>query len=378
MSTAATDHQHSNPPNPFLDAWQEYMAKVAALPGVMQAMQGVRVGATPSRTVHREDNVRLLRYESEIPQRYQTPLLVVFALVNRPYILDLKAGKSVVSHFLNRGFDVYNLDWGVPSGGDRGLGLEDYVLGYLDHAIDTICKQRGCEQVNLLGYCMGGSMSAMYTALRPSKVKNLMLLAAPVDWSGRESLLSVWTDPKYFDVDKVVEVYGNMPPQWLQSSFLLLRPVQNLIQKYISFYDNMEDERFVENFFAMETWLNDNIPVAGEVFRQFVKYCFQQNRLIQGTLTIADETVDLKRICCPVLNLVAEQDHLVPPAQSVPLNDAVSSEDSRVVRFPAGHIGMAVGSRAHRDLWPEACTWLEQRSMKLDGSRSREVDDDLR
>jgi polyhydroxyalkanoate synthase len=361
MSTTAVPPWAAAPPF-AADEWQKFTSKMAAWPKVWQVAQRVRVGATPACPTYREDNVRLLRYECDVEKRYRTPLLFVFALVNRPYILDLRAGKSVVSHFVNRGHDVYNVDWGVPTDGDRFLAVEDYVLRYLDHCVDEVRRQTGEKQVNVLGYCMGGTMTAMYAALRPEKVKNLILLAAPVDWSARDSLLSVWTDEKYFDIDRIIEVFGNAPPQWLQGSFLMLKPVQNLIEKYVTFWENMEDEKFLEDFFAMETWLNDNIPVAGETFRQFVKYLFQQNRLIQGRFELGGQRVDLKNIKCPILNLVAQNDHLVPPSQSLPFNNAVASTDRKAINFPAGHIGMAVGSRAHRDLWPKVCDWLEERN----------------
>jgi polyhydroxyalkanoate synthase len=351
--------------NPVMDFWQDFMRKTASAPQVLQAAQKVRVGATPSRAVYHEDNVRLLSYRSDTAPTYKTPVLVVFALVNRPYILDLRDGKSVVQQFLGAGFPVYNLDWGVPADGDCDLGLDDYVLRYLDHAIDHICEREGVDQVNLLGYCMGGSLSAMYAALRPEKVRNLSMLAAPVDWSSKESLLSVWTDERYFDVDRIIEVYGNMPPQWLQASFLLLKPVQNLLEKYITFYDNMDNEKFLEDFFAMEMWLNDNIPVAGAVFRQFVKDCFQKNLLIQGKLEVGDERVDFKKIACPVLNMIATSDHLVPPSQSLSFCDATGSKDHETMQFRAGHIGLAVGSRAHREMWPNACEWMGKRSESL-------------
>jgi len=345
--------------------WQKLGNKMLAWPKAARIAQHVRVGATPTQTVYSEDKLRLLRYESDVPKRFETPLIVVFALINRPYILDLKKSKSVVRHFLEAGFDVYNVDWGIPSRGDRFLSIEDYVEGYMEHVIDHVRERSGCARVNILGYCMGGSMSAMYAALHPEKIRNLMLLAAPVDWSEKESLLSVWTDPKYFDVDKVIETFGNAPAEWLQASFMLLKPVQNLLVKQINFYEKMEDEKFLEDFFAMETWLNDNIPVAGETFRQFVKYCFQQNRLIKGELEIGGRRVDLRRITCPILNLVATSDHLVPCGQSLPFNDAVGSKDRKSIEFSAGHIGMAVGSRAHRELWPEACNWLADRSDRL-------------
>jgi len=345
--------------------WETFTRKMAAMPKVFETAQKVRVGATPSETVFRRDGVRLLRYQTDVEQKSATPLLFVFALVNRPYILDLRRGKSVVSHFVNRGFDTYNLDWGIPTHSDRFLGMKDYIEGYLDEIVDHVRDRTGSDKVNILGYCMGGSMSAMYTALHPEKVKNLILLAAPVDWSDRENLLAKWCDKSVFDVDKLIDVYGNAPPHMLQSSFLLLKPVSNLVEKFFTFYEKMDDEKFLEDFFAMEMWLNDNIPVAGEMFREFVKHCMQENRLIEGRLRIGDRLVNLRDITCPVLNLVAENDHLVPCGQSLPFNDAVGSKDRKAVKFPAGHIGMAVGSKANRELWPKACDWLAERSERM-------------
>ena len=367
--TTATDETVCWPwvssPQDVANLWQSFTHKMGALPKAIEIAQKTRVGATPTDTVFRRDGVRVLRYATETEQRYKTPLIFVFALVNRPYILDLRPGKSVVAHFVNRGFDTYNVDWGVPTHADRFLGMKDYIEGYLDEIVDHMRERSGCDKVNILGYCMGGSMSAMYTALHPEKVRNLMLLAAPVDWSNKDHLLGKWCDADVFDVDRLIDAYGNMPAEMLQGSFLLLKPVSSLVEKYVTFYEKMEDEKYLENFFAMETWLNDNIPVAGEMFREFVKYCMQENRLIEGRLRIGDRLVDLRNITCPILNLVAEYDHLVPCGQSLPFNDAVGSQDRKAVQFPAGHIGMAVGSKANRELWPGAVEWLEKRSERL-------------
>jgi polyhydroxyalkanoate synthase len=342
----------------------DFARKAACIPRAMQVAQRVRVGATPAETIYRVDKLRLLHYTTDVEREYDTPLLFVFALVNRPYILDLRPGKSVVSHFVQRGFDTNNLDWGVPSDGDRFLDMEDYIERYLDDVVDRLRRHTGQEKINILGYCMGGTLSAIYTALHPEKVRNLILLAAPVDWSNRENLLAKWTDASVFDVDRLIAVYGNAPPELLQGSFLMLKPVSTLVEKYFTFYENMEDEKFLEDFFAMETWLNDNIPVAGEMFRQFVKYCMQENRLIQGRLRVGEKRVDLGNIACPVLNLTAQQDHLVPCGQSLPFNDAVRSTDRKAINFPAGHIGLAVGSKANRELWPRVVDWLADRSEK--------------
>ncbi len=352
-------------PNMFMPQIEGWFQRMAATPKVLDIARQVKVGISPSEVVYTEDKLRVLHYQSDVPKKYATPLILCFALVNRPYILDLLPHKSVVQQFLKAGFDVYLIDWGIPSESDRHLTLEHYVRFYLHNVVRRVIEYTGSPQVSLLGYCMGGTMSAMYTSFHQDLVKNFILMAAPIDWSNRESLLAVWTDPKYFDVDAFIDTFGNAPPQWLQSSFAMLKPVTNFVEKYLGFYEKMTDEKFVHEFFAMETWANDNIPVAGETFRQFVKDCFQKNLLMQGKMRLGTKTIDLSKITCPVLNLMAANDHLVPCGQSATFNDLVGSKDRKSITFPAGHIGLSVGSKAHRDLWPKVADWLAERSEKL-------------
>jgi poly[(R)-3-hydroxyalkanoate] polymerase subunit PhaC len=331
------------------------------LPFLWQRAQRVRKGATPSELVYEEGRHRLLHYTSE-NVRYRTPLLFVFALVNRPYILDLKPGKSVVEHFVRAGFDTYLIDWGVPSDADKYLTLDNFINGSMLNFVDYLRERCDVPQVNVLGYCMGGTMSAMFTALHQEFVRNLMLLAAGIDFSSDDGLLLKWTKPEYFDVDALVDVCGNVPPQYLQSIFLLLKPIQNLFEKPISLWERMDDEKFVDDFLTMETWLQDNIPIPGEVFREFVKLLYQQNRLVKGEMPVGRHTVQLRNITCPVLNIMARKDDLVPCSQTLVFNDLVSSTDRKTMQLDAGHIGLAVGSKAQTELWPAAVEWLGQRS----------------
>jgi polyhydroxyalkanoate synthase len=219
----------------------------------------------------------------------------------------------------------------------------------------------GSDKVSIMGYCMGGTMSAMYTAFYPEDVKNLILMTAGIDFKV-DGILNLWGDKPNFDVDKFVKAYGNVPSEFLQTGFLIMKPIQNLVSKYISFYENIDNEEFVENFLAMEKWVNDNIPVPGEVFREFIKYCYQENLLIENKLRINGRLVDLRRIGCSVLNLIAEHDHLVPPASSVVFNDLISSKDKETIIYPTGHIGLSVSSKALKDLWPKVADWLIARS----------------
>jgi polyhydroxyalkanoate synthase len=339
-----------------------HMRRMSRIPSLWQHAQRVKKGATPSDVVYEEDRLKLLHYRSEQAPQYDTPLLFVFALVNRPYILDLLPNKSVVRHFVDAGFDTYLIDWGSPTHADRHLTLESYINGYMRNVVDVVRERSGADRVSILGYCMGGTMSTMFTALHPQLVRNLILLAAGIDFSTRDGLINLWTDERYFDADAFVDAYGNCPAEFLQGMFLMLKPVANLIQKPIAVYERLDDERFVDEFFTMETWLNDNIAIPGEVYREFVKYLYQQNLLVKNQMPVGRHVVDLKRIVCPVLNLMATKDDLVPCAQSEPFNDLVGSSDRKTMKLKAGHIGLAVGSRAQNELWPDVCQWLVERS----------------
>jgi len=268
----------------------------------------------------------------------------------------------VVAHFVKAGFDTYLIDWGTPTFADRHLGLDDYINGYLRHVVRHLQRRTGAPQVSLLGYCMGGTMSTMFTALRPQWVKNLILLAAGIDFSTRAGLLNLWSDPRYFDVDAFIDAFDICPAEFLQASFLLLDPVRSFLGKPTALLEKLDNPAFVEEFLTMEAWLNDNVPVPGQVFREFVKYLYQRNLLVQNQMPVGRHVVNLKRITCPVLNLLATHDNLVPPAQSEPFNDLVGSTDRGTMRLPTGHIGLAVGSAAQRELWPQVVEWLAKRS----------------
>jgi len=352
-----------------IKAW----SRLLAVPKTIDWARDVAVGTTPHDIVYEEDNLRLLRYRRDSPPAYAEPVLFCYALVNRPYILDLQPERSVIRQFLNRGFDVYLIDWGEASAADRSLTLNDYVRGLIKNVADYVVSHSHTPKFHLVGYCMGGTMSTIFTALYPEPVKTLTLMAAPVDFSlgGDESLVQLWSDPKYFDVDALIDAFGNCPASFLQASFQMMKPVQNYVTKYITLYDKLDDERFVENYMAMEKWTNDNIPVAGETFREFVKKLYQRNELVRGEfrLGLDEEPVDLKRITCPLMLLSATADHLVPPVQTEGLLPHVGSTDKKAARLNAGHIGLAVSSKAHKQFWPEATGWLAERSSPQSDAR---------
>lgn len=328
------------------------------------------VGTTPSEIVYSEDRMKLLHYIPAVERPHPVPVLISYALVNRYYILDLQSDKSVIKKLLDQGFDVYILDWGYPSGIDRYLTLDDYVNGYMDNAVDKIREISGMDKITLLGVCQGGTFSVMYASLHPEKIKNLVTLVTPVNFDTDKGLLHIWA--RNLDADKVVDYFGMVPGDFLNSGFLLTDPFKLMIAKYVGLFEQLESENddesishnqeIIENFLRMEKWIFDSPDQAGETFRQFIKDCYQKNLLIKNAMVIGKKKVNLKNISMPLLNVMAEFDHLVPVDASKPLNGAVSSTDKETLVFPTGHIGIFVGSKSQKEVCPRIAEWLKPRS----------------
>jgi polyhydroxyalkanoate synthase len=317
---------------------------------------------TPKDLVYSVDRWKLYRYRPLVETTHPVPVIVFYALINRYYMIDLQPDRSMVSQFLKAGVDVYVNDWGHPSRGDRYLTLEDYIDGYMNQIVDFVRERTGQEKVTLYGICQGGTLSTIYTALYPEKVKNLAIMVAPIDFDTDTGLLNVWSH--YLDIDKMVDAFGNVPGDFMNVGFLLLNPMRLMFQKYVDLVENTDNKDFVANFVRMEKWIFDSPDQAGEAFRQFVKYMYQDNLLVKGKLRIGGRHVSLKNITQPVLNVFAEKDHLVPPASSRPFTELVGSTDKKILSFPTGHIGLFTSSKSQREYAPAIASWLAEHSQQ--------------
>jgi len=330
----------------------------------------IQIGVTPKQEVYREDKVVLYRFTPPVETRnfpsLHIPILIVYALVNRPYIVDLQKGRSLVANLLKLGLDVYIIDWGYPSRADRWLSLDDYINGYINNCVDVVRDRHKLDRINLLGICQGGTFSLCYSSLYPEKVKNLVAMVTPVDFHLKEGLLNVWggctLGSQAVDVDLMVDTLGNIPGDFLNLEFLMLKPFQLGLKKYIDLLEIFDCEDKLVNFLRMEKWIFDSPDQTGEAYRQFMKDFYQGNKLIKGEIEIGDKRVDLGDIRIPILNIYAEQDHLVPPASSLALGNYIASVDYTVRSFPVGHIGMYVSSKVQRDLPPTIVNWLQART----------------
>jgi polyhydroxyalkanoate synthase len=288
-----------------------------------------------------------------------TPLLIVYAFINRHYILDLLPEISVVGNLLRQGFDVFATDWGTPSAYDKDLTIGHFVNSYMDRSVDLIREITKSDKVSLFGYCWGGNLVLIYAALHPEKVKNVITIATPGDSSLDDTLLSVWT--KGMEVDTLLNAFGNVPSTLLNEAFALRNPVE-YNHKYPHFFEQPHGLESIMEFLATETWLYDSPPIIGEIYREFVKYCYQQNLFIRNKMMVDGVLVNLKDINMPFLNVVAQRDDLVASRSSIALNNAVGSVDKSAIEFQSGHVGLIIGQRAHQEAWPKVGDWLRERS----------------
>jgi polyhydroxyalkanoate synthase len=308
--------------------------------------------------IYQEDKLTLYRYRPLMERPQPVPLLLVSALVNRPYMMDLQKDRSMVRGLLEAGMDVYLIDWGYPDNGDRDLTLEDYVCGYIDRCVDHIRTRYGLGSINLLGVCQGGVLSLCFSALFPHKIKNLVTMVTPVDFHTPDNVLTHLV--KSLDIDLMIDTLGNLPGEILNFIFLSLNPFRLTGQKYVDLVDILEEEEALKNFLRMEKWIFDSPDQAGEAFRQFAKDFFQGNKLIKGEVHLGRHRVDLSQLTLPVLNVYATQDHIVPPVSSRALGEYCKSRDYSELSFQGGHIGIYVSGRAQKEIPPAIAGWLLQ------------------
>lgn len=328
--------------------------------------ESITQGVSEKEAVYHDDKLTLYRYKSLVKNKISTPVLICYALVNRPYMADIQEDRSLIRSLLNLGIDIYLIDWGYPGLEDRWLTLDDYINEYIDGCVDYIRAEHNLDSINLLGICQGGTFSTCYTALHQEKIKNLITMVTPIDFHSEDGLLNMWAGCtvgiQALNVDNMVDAMGNISGDFMNLGYLMLKPFQLGVQKYLSLIDIMDDKNKLMNFLRMEKWIFDSPDQAGEAWRQFMKDFYQNNKLIKSELFIGEHKVELKNIKNPVLNILAEEDHLVPPHSTMALEKHISSEDYTLKSFKTGHIGIYVSGKVQKDLGPLISNWLNERN----------------
>ena len=321
-------------------------------------------GQTPKEVIWTKNKAKLYHYLPTDERRFRVPILFIYALINRAYILDLMPGNSLVEYLVNQGFDVYMLDWGTPGDEDKNLTFENYVLDYILRAVKKVLKYSHAEEFTLFGFCMGGTMSAMYASLFPGKpLKNLVLLTTPIDFTQESlGLYGLMTSEKYFNPDMLVEALGNIPGELIDTGNRMVKPINNYVGTYVTMWDRIMNDKSMDTWLAMNKWVNDGVAFPGAAFRQWIRDFYQQNKLIKGEIRLRGQRVDLSNITCPVLNIAGKRDHICTLPQAEATMSLIGSQDKEFFVLDAGHIGLLTGMDARRGLWPKIRSWLELRS----------------
>jgi poly[(R)-3-hydroxyalkanoate] polymerase subunit PhaC len=328
---------------------------------VLHNAGAIEVGSTPNEIVHEARLYRLLHYRPMVSKTAKTPILFVYALINRSYILDLQPDKSWIRNLLGQGFDIYLIDWKTPAQVDKYVSFDDYVNEYIDDCVEFVRTKTSVNKITLHGYCMGATMSAIYSTVHEDKIRNLATIAPVIDSNQDTTVLGNFS--RHLDADRMFNSIGNLPSEQLYALFSTLKPFKQGVNKYFNLVENIDNEEFVQNFLRVEKWLYDTPPIAGETFRQWITDIYQRNLLVANEMKIGNEIIDLSKIKIPLLNIVAEEDHLVSPQCSASLNDAVSSLDKRLMRFHTGHVGLIASSYSQNNVLPKVGQWIKARSQ---------------
>ena len=339
----------------------ELALRVSATLERLRAARDVTVGCSAKRPVWTRGKTTLYQYlplPGSAPATRARPVLICFALVNRPYVLDLQPDRSLVRRLLEAGLTVYLIDWGDPDEADRGLDLAEYIEQQLGGSVHHVLDAHGTRALDLVGVCQGGVLSLCYSALHPGQVAKLVTLTTPVDFHTPDNLLSKWVR----GVDtRLIEASGNVPGEMLNGLFLALMPLRLTQQKYVRLLAGQADQRAIEDFVRMEKWIFDSPPQAATALAQFIRWFYQENRLMRGTLEIGGRRVRLAQIRQPVLSLYALEDHIVPATACQALQGRVGTRDYTARGIATGHIGMYVSRAAREEIPARIISWLRAR-----------------
>jgi len=346
--------------NSILQEFVEINDKLQKGYQTLKQIEEVDVATTPKELVWECDKVKMYHYIRETPPKCDVPVLVSFAIMNRHDVLDLQPDRSLMKKLLEEGLDIYIMDWGYPSRADMYLTMEDYILGYLNDAIDFVRRRHKVNKIHKMGICQGGLFSMIYASIHPEKLKTLTTYVAPYDFEDANcNMLYNWA--KHLDVDTMVDTVGVVGADMLNNAFSMLKPSMD-VAKYFGVMDMMEDKDKLMNFLRMERWKNDCPDLSGEMYRKYIKDLFRDNKLIKGTFELGGHKVDLKNMTVPFLNVYATEDNIIPNKSTIAVMDRIGSTDKQLYAFPGGHIGVFVGAKSQKELAPSIAKWVMARS----------------
>jgi len=357
---------------------------------------GKDLATTPGKVVFRNRLLEVLHYTPTQAKVFETPIVIVTPWINKFYVLDLNARKSMVKFLLDRGFDVYITSWKNPGAELRDVEFDDYLTQGIGRIIETACGISGSTKVHAVGYCIGGAALATWMAWanaryekREVPVESVTLLATLVDYH-KPGDIEVLLDRNSIKwLEKSMAEKGYLDGKQMASAFRLLRS-NSLIWHYV-----VRGYLFGEAPppFDVLYWNMDATRMPAAMHGWYLRNFYLGNLLIKkDALTLAGENIDLGRISQSLYVVSAEDDHIAPWRQTFRVNNLVAGP-RRYVLSSSGHIlgivnpvvnpprrEYCVGAAERHDTpddwreraelhrgswWQDWVAWLEPRSGKL-------------
>jgi polyhydroxyalkanoate synthase subunit PhaC len=351
----------------------EHLAQVQAQRALLRFLNGVDwlirdpkqvVGRTPYDTIFNRGKLEVRRYHhayASAPRRYDLPVLLIPPLMVKPFVFDLFPSRSLVKFLLDRGYDVYLVDFGEPDAADSYVTLDDYVLDWIPAACQHVRATAASRELSLLGYCMGGLLAFMYLGVSGDRsVRNLVTIGAPLDVS-KMGLFAWAAKMGGGQMEFLSKRIGNVPGGVSSAVFRLMTPAKN-ITRYADLFMNLWDREYVNGFDAMNQWVSQFIDYPQGAFLQFTRDFMQRNALVRGKMRLGGKVADLERVRANLLAFAGRTDSIAPPAAVRAQIDAVSSEDTTFRLAPGGHMGVFSGASAPKSVWLPTADWLATRS----------------
>ncbi len=322
-------------------------------------LKSVPIAPTPKTVILQNGPTNLFYYgKTPLPSGNKDAkiILLVPSLINRPFIFDLLPKRSFIEYLVENDFEVFLQDWGIPGDIEKYIEFEDYIFKFYHEAVEKVKQIYSRRAVPILGYCIGGTLSMVYSGLFPNNVSSLVNLATPSDFSNA-GILRKWVDSSNINVEAIVKAEGNVPPEFMYLVFSLLKPTSKTTAFRI-FMERREDKNFNLFHRAMEHWTSYNIPFPGQFAIKYINDFYINNRLIKNNLVYRGHRIDLTKYKNPFLNIYAKADHIVPISAAKAIENLIGSEQKESWEFETGHVGLLVGSFSIKNIWPKLKNWL--------------------
>ncbi|MGD6817229.1 alpha/beta fold hydrolase [Metabacillus sp. 84] len=316
-------------------------------------------GMTPRTAVWKKNKAVLWHYPAN-ERKYSIPLFLVYSLVNKAFILDLAPGHSMIEAFVNEGYDVYLLDFGVPGYEDKDITIDEYVKKYVQEAARRTLRHSGAKELTMIAYCLGGTVAAIYATVADEPIRNFILNVAPIDFHKYEVFDQITEGLRKgkADLDPLFDAVGIIPAFFMKAG---LRMVSYPIyySPYLSLLKRVDHKEYTDYWRRFNRWTQGHIPFSGAAMKQLIQDLGKENKLLKGTLKINGRDAKLSNIKANLLVICAANDKLVPMELSTGMIDHVSSTDKSIHVLHGGHATFTVKNGLPDYLGQ----WLSERSI---------------